>query len=421
MKKIRLLIAACVIILNIGLILSVRLQAPTEIKAYSGEHLTSNNAQVLLNFEENNLYAKADLKLSGERAMPDTTVAHFEANSLKDFLLWLRNPNENKETFKEYIDYWTKANCYLVPEFEGGQLNKIFVDSNQKFISFVFNEPEVRVTYESIGNTDDFDDIFGYMEKKYSFEYDKMIELDVNSDPLSYNNGYEYNRHIYTKEKLVMKNHIADCVCETSYSEKSSTCYNIAFMYNDLLVRLICYTEPGVNLDKSMFANLSLAGINGSPLNVDPPTVVDIISPTETPIPTETPTPTPTPTATKAPTVTPNATDTPTVERVNISNMAADKISKNTEIVGKAKIVSVKNVKKRSLLIKFKSINHATSYRIQYADNSKFKKAKVKEITKQKIMINNLKKDKIYYVRVCGVNNKGLGVWSKVKKIKITK
>ena len=120
MKKIRKIIAASLILLNTGLIITYG----------------------------NSSYANSDsmVSIEGERAMPDASIAHFESNSLKDFLLWLRNPNDNKETFKELIEHWTNAGAYLVPEFEGGQLNKIFVDSNQTFISFVFNEPELRVT-----------------------------------------------------------------------------------------------------------------------------------------------------------------------------------------------------------------------------------------------------------------------------------
>lgn len=217
-------------------------------------------------------FAGSDLQLLATQAMPDATIAHYEANSFNDFLIWLRNSSENKESFKEFIAYWTGAKNYLVPDFCGGKLNKIFADSNQNFITFLFDDPSVKVTYECFDNTNGTTDIFGYMESKYSVEYDKMINLDVYDSPLDYNNGYEYNKHMYTKEKIVMKNYSADCVCVTSYSEKSDTCYNIAFLYNDMLVRLICYTEPDKTLDKNMFANLSLVCVNGSPLVIDPPT-----------------------------------------------------------------------------------------------------------------------------------------------------
>lgn len=217
-------------------------------------------------------FAGSNLQLLATQAMPDATIAHYEANSFNDFLIWLRNSSENKESFKEFIAYWTGAKNYLVPDFCGGKLNKIFADSNQNFITFLFDEPSVKVTYECFDNTNGTTDIFGYMESKYNVEYDKMINLDVYDSPLDYNNGYEYNKHMYTKEKIVMKNYSADCVCETSYSEKSDTCYNIAFLYNDMLVRLICYTEPDKTLDKNMFANLSLVCVNGSPLVIDPPT-----------------------------------------------------------------------------------------------------------------------------------------------------
>ena len=217
-------------------------------------------------------FAGSNLQLLATQAMPDAAIAHYEANSFNDFLIWLRNSSENKESFKEFIAYWTGAKNYLVPDFCGGKLNKIFADSNQNFITFLFDEPHVKVTYECFDNTNGSTDIFSYMESKYNVEYDKMINLDVYDSPLDYNNGYEYNKHMYTKEKIVMKNYSADCVCETSYSEKSDTCYNIAFLYNNMLVRLICYTEPDKTLDKNIFANLSLVCVNGSPLFIDPPT-----------------------------------------------------------------------------------------------------------------------------------------------------
>ncbi len=218
-------------------------------------------------------FADSNLQLLATQAMPDAAIAHYEANSINDFLKWLRNPGENKELFKEFIAYWTDAKSYLVPDFCGGKLNKVFADSNQNFITFLFDDPSVKVTYECFDNMNGSTDIFGYMESKYNVEYDKMINLDVYDSPLDYNNGYEYNKHMYTKEKIVMKNYSADCVCETSYSEKSDTCYNIVFLYNDMLVRLICYTKPDKTLDKNMFTNLSLVCVNGSPLVMDPSTV----------------------------------------------------------------------------------------------------------------------------------------------------
>ena len=151
-------------------------------------------------------FAGSNLQLLATQAMPDAAIAHYETNSFNDFLIWLRNSSENKESFKEFIAYWTGAKNYLVPDFCGGKLNKIFADSNQNFITFLFDEPSVKVTYECFDNTNGSTDIFCYMESKYNVEYDKMINFDVYDSPLDYNNGYEYNKHMYTKEKIVMKN-----------------------------------------------------------------------------------------------------------------------------------------------------------------------------------------------------------------------
>lgn len=284
-------------------------------------------------------FAGSDLQLLATQAMPDATIAHYEANSFNDFLIWLRNSSENKESFKEFIAYWTGAKNYLVPDFCGGKLNKIFADSNQNFITFLFDDPSVKVTYECFDNTNGTTDIFGYMESKYNVEYDKMINLDVYDSPLDYNNGYEYNKHMYTKEKIVMKNYSADCVCETSYSEKSDTCYNIAFLYNDMLVRLICYTEPDKTLDKNMFANLSLVCVNGSPLVIDPPTEEPTVELTGEPTaePTVELTAEPTTKSTVEPMINPTATSTEsgitlksqTITTVKIKSYKAKLLKKN--------------------------------------------------------------------------------------------
>lgn len=293
-------------------------------------------------------FASSNLQLLATQAIPDAAIAYYEANSFNDFLIWLRNSSENKELFKEFIAYWTGAKNYLVPDFCGGKLNKIFADSNQNFITFLFDEPSVKVTYECFDNTNGSTDIFCYMESKYNVENDKMINLDVYDIILDYNNGYEYNKHMYTKEKIVMKNYSADCVCETRYSEKSDTCYNIVFLYNDMLVRLIYYTEPDKTLDKNMFANLSLVCVNGSPLVIDPPTEELTGEPTAEPIAEPTTKPTVEPMINSTATFTESGITlkSQTITTVKIKSYKAKLLKKNKITIVAAKTGEYKEAKK---------------------------------------------------------------------------
>ena len=48
-------------------------------------------------------FAGSNLQLLATQAMPDAAIAHYETNSFNDFLIWLRNSSENKESFKEFI------------------------------------------------------------------------------------------------------------------------------------------------------------------------------------------------------------------------------------------------------------------------------------------------------------------------------
>lgn len=104
------------------------------------------------------------------------------------------------------------------------------------------------------------------------------------------------------------------------------------------------------------------------------------------------------------------------------SNGDVNEVAYTTPIkLTRAKISSVKNRKKRTIRVKYKKVNNAKKYRIQYATNKKFKKAKTKTSKKTTVKIKKVKLGKTYYVRVRAVNGNKLGKWSKVKKVKITK
>lgn len=91
----------------------------------------------------------------------------------------------------------------------------------------------------------------------------------------------------------------------------------------------------------------------------------------------------------------------------------------------KVNSVTVKNTKKKTVTVKWKKVKGATGYEIQYGSNKNFKKSatKSKVMTKTTFSIKNLKKKKVYYIRVrafCKSGSKKIySKWSKVKKIKV--
>ena len=101
---------------------------------------------------------------------------------------------------------------------------------------------------------------------------------------------------------------------------------------------------------------------------------------------------------------------------------------KNTTIVtapARAKIKTLKNVKKRKMQIKLAKVSGAKGYQIRYCDNKKFQGYSVKNIKKTKVTIKKLDKKETYWVKARAykvVNgSKKYGAWSKVKKVKIKK
>ncbi len=92
-----------------------------------------------------------------------------------------------------------------------------------------------------------------------------------------------------------------------------------------------------------------------------------------------------------------------------------------TKTPGRVKLKSVKNRKRKTVVIKYRRVRNAKKYQIQYAKNSKFKKAVIRNTKKLTFTIRKLKKGKKYYIRVRGINGEKKGKWSKVKKVIIKK
>ena len=92
---------------------------------------------------------------------------------------------------------------------------------------------------------------------------------------------------------------------------------------------------------------------------------------------------------------------------------------------GKVSIKSAKNVKKKTVVVKYKKATNAKGYQVWWATSKKFKKAKKKFTKNTNYKIKKLKKRKKYYIKVRAYNLNGktkvYGAFSKVKKVKIKK
>lgn len=91
----------------------------------------------------------------------------------------------------------------------------------------------------------------------------------------------------------------------------------------------------------------------------------------------------------------------------------------------KGKLSTVKNNKKKTVQVKWKSVSDASGYELQYALNKSFTKNKTKKVSGTKLSVKKLKKGKTYYFRVraytTSSGKKVYGAWSAAKKIKIKK
>lgn len=159
--------------------------------------------------------------------------------------------------------------------------------------------------------------------------------------------------------------------------------------------------------------------------------------PTESPKPTDIPI-TPSPEATMATQPSPQPTQVPKdvvptvvppiATAVVVQITQEPSIAKKSKVDDKVSITSISNAKSKSVIIKWKGSGNQESYELQYAMNKKFtvKKKWVrlgKNVSKK--TIKKLKIRKTYYFRIrmrYKVDGKNVvGVWSKIRKIKIKK
>lgn len=87
-----------------------------------------------------------------------------------------------------------------------------------------------------------------------------------------------------------------------------------------------------------------------------------------------------------------------------------DSIKTEIRKPGPVKIKSVRYVKKKFVVVKFRKVKNAKRYQIQYSTNKKFKKFTIKNTRKLKYTIKKLKKRKTFYIRVRGINETRLSL-----------
>lgn len=117
-------------------------------------------------------------------------------------------------------------------------------------------------------------------------------------------------------------------------------------------------------------------------------------------------------------------TDYKTGDAVNNYKPYVKPVVKTTK-PAKAKIKSLKNVKKRKIKISIKKMNGASGYQVRWSDNKKFNGYWQKTTKKTTYTLKKLDKKTRYYVKVRAYVKNGskkvYGAWSKVKNVKIKK
>lgn len=93
----------------------------------------------------------------------------------------------------------------------------------------------------------------------------------------------------------------------------------------------------------------------------------------------------------------------------------------NAKKPGVVKIKSIKNNKKRKVILKYKKTKNVKKYQIKYSTNKKFKKAVIKNTKKLSFVMKKLKIGRTYYIRIRGLNGDQKGQWSKIKRVTIKK
>ena len=130
-------------------------------------------------------------------------VYNYSAQSINEFKNWITDVEEksnNNEAFKEMIDlYCSQYKMIYVPNIEGKQITKIFIDSNQNIINYVYSDPSIRICIEPINIKENSkyskNDVRKFMEEKYQIKFDRQESIVCEDEQNK--TGYEYSEKLY--------------------------------------------------------------------------------------------------------------------------------------------------------------------------------------------------------------------------------
>lgn len=108
------------------------------------------------------------------------------------------------------------------------------------------------------------------------------------------------------------------------------------------------------------------------------------------------------------------------ITKENVSQIGNNIVEEqNTNKLSRINIKKIRKLRGTSIKITFSKVNGAKFYQIEYATNKKFKKSKTKKCNTSQYVLKNLKKGKVYYIRMRAVSGIKKGKWSKIKRVKL--
>lgn len=178
--------------------------------------------------------------------------------------------------------------------------------------------------------------------------------------------------------------------------------------------------RPALHLNLSSISSWSYAGTVTSEGKVEE---IEATKPTE---PESTDKPSVIPTAPGAPSQPGNSSVISSISQLVSPASPASGISSDPGKVTIGKVSALKlKQKKRTVIASWKKLTGVKGYQICYSTSKKWKGKKQKLITKNNVVIKNLKKKKTYYFRIRAYRLEGIkkvyGAWSTTKRITMKK
>ena len=171
---------------------------------------------------------------------------NYSAQSINEFKDWItdaRQKTNNDGAFKKIIDlYCSQYKMIYVPQIEGKQFSKIFIDSNQNIINYVYNEPSFRICIEPLHTKENSKysktDVQEFMKQKYQIKYDikETIVYDTKNKT-----GYEYREKLYQHQNICIGEKSIKCVLCHLYSDKGKNQHIISFIKENMLIKIIYF------------------------------------------------------------------------------------------------------------------------------------------------------------------------------------